>query len=208
VIKIGRDDIFVIHNRQRRWVPNPETLEALGITHDRVNNKGASDAQLLAIPKGQDIPDVKIDPVGFKNYKDGDFAKCRPNAVPTSIVTTVAPPSVPCYKLTIRLDPGGAVRILTQPDCAGGLYKAGSKVNLRAEPQAGVRFLGWILEGGSGGNSLDLEIVMNGNKTVSAVFYGIVTSTPTPTPKPVVVLVHGWHGSPLHRDEDTDRCGD
>lgn len=68
VIQIG-NDVFVIVDGSRRLVPNPQTLDALGITRDWINNKGLSESDLNAIPRGPDIPDVTVDPGGFNAFK-------------------------------------------------------------------------------------------------------------------------------------------
>jgi hypothetical protein len=77
VIDIG-GSIYVIVNGERRHVPNPETLDALGITRSMINNRGFSDAQLNTIPQGPDIPDVKRDPSGFQEFKNWIFPNLSP----------------------------------------------------------------------------------------------------------------------------------
>ncbi|MHC1781240.1 MAG: hypothetical protein AB9891_00525 [Anaerolineaceae bacterium] len=72
VIEIN-GDIFVIVDGRRRHVPNPETLDALGISRDRIDNKGLSVGDLLSLSRGLDIPDVSRDPGGFENFKSGVF---------------------------------------------------------------------------------------------------------------------------------------
>jgi surface antigen len=76
-------NIFVIVSGQRRQVPNPETLDALGISRTLINNKGFSDTDLLTISKGSDIPDVNRDYSGFMNFKDVYF----PNTIPIISIT-------------------------------------------------------------------------------------------------------------------------
>jgi len=99
VIQIG-NDVFVIVDGQRRLVPNPETLDALGIPRSWINNKGFSDAELSQIPKGPDIPDVNRDPSGFQDFKNRIFPNTTP-IIPqpgqppanTSGISLVASPS-------------------------------------------------------------------------------------------------------------------
>jgi hypothetical protein len=71
-IKIGYD-VFVITKEgsaiQRRHVPNPTTLDALGFGQSAINNKGFSDQELKTIGQGSDIPDVVVDPSGFNTFK-------------------------------------------------------------------------------------------------------------------------------------------
>lgn len=69
IIIIGYD-IYVISNGQRRLVPNPQTLDALGISRTWINNKGLNEAQLLSIPRGMDIPDANKDANNFRQYSN------------------------------------------------------------------------------------------------------------------------------------------
>jgi len=55
---------------ERRLVPNPATLDALGINRNMIDNMGLDDAGLTAIPRGADIPDVDRDPAGFQAFKE------------------------------------------------------------------------------------------------------------------------------------------
>jgi hypothetical protein len=68
VISIG-GNIFVIVDGRRRHVPNPTTLDALGIGGNLINNKGFNDSQLSQIIQGPDIPDVNIDPQGVASFR-------------------------------------------------------------------------------------------------------------------------------------------
>lgn len=85
VIQIS-SDVWVIVNGQRRLVPNPETLNALGIPRSWINNKGFSDTELKTIPEGADIPDAIREPSGFMAFKNAYF----PNTTP--IVPATATP--------------------------------------------------------------------------------------------------------------------
>lgn len=90
IIQIGYD-IFVIVNGERRLLPNPETLDALGISRNWINNKGFSDSELKTIPRGQDIPDVNLDPSGFAIFKNQYFS----NTNPITPGTEAPPPILP-----------------------------------------------------------------------------------------------------------------
>jgi len=93
VIQIG-NDIFVIVDGQRRLVPNPETLDALGITRSWIDNKGFSDASLRSIPLGPDIPDVNRDYAGFIAFKNAVF----PNTTPIVPITPTSNPAPSGFK--------------------------------------------------------------------------------------------------------------
>lgn len=90
IIQIGYD-VYVIVNGERRLVPNPDTLDALGITRSWIDNKGFGDSDLKTIPLGQDIPDVNLDPSGFAAFKDKYFS----NTTPIVPGTEPTAPSVP-----------------------------------------------------------------------------------------------------------------
>lgn len=92
IIQIGYD-VFVIVDGQRRLVPNPETLDALGITRSWIDNEGLTREQLRSISQGPDIPDVNKDRAGFDAFKSRYF----PNTAPIVPATPmqVAPTAVP-----------------------------------------------------------------------------------------------------------------
>jgi hypothetical protein len=78
IIDIG-GNIYVINvDGQRCHVPNPDSLDALGITRSRINNKGHSYSDLELIPLGPDIPDVNRDPTGFQAFKMQYFPNLKP----------------------------------------------------------------------------------------------------------------------------------
>jgi hypothetical protein len=84
-IQIG-SDVYIIIDGQRRLIPNPETLYALGIQNSSINNKGFSEADLSTIPQGDDIPDVNKDPSGLAAFINQYFPSTSPSpspAVPT-----------------------------------------------------------------------------------------------------------------------------
>lgn len=77
LMKIGYD-VYVIFNGMRHHVPNPDTLDALGVSQNDVNNRGFSESDLRTIPLGDDIPDVNRYYSGFMAFKNEVF----PNTVP------------------------------------------------------------------------------------------------------------------------------
>lgn len=83
VVQGSGPDIFVIHNGQRRLVPNPATLDALGITRSQI--KTLTDEQLNSVPHGSDIPDVNRDPSGFMVFKNEVFPNNQPIVPDSSI---------------------------------------------------------------------------------------------------------------------------
>lgn len=86
VIDIG-GDIYVITTIpvdkeiggiERNHVPNPDTLDALGIPRSLIDNKGQSYAELEEIHLGADIPDVNRNYRGFVEFKDKYFPDTSP----------------------------------------------------------------------------------------------------------------------------------
>ncbi len=136
VINISGDIyIITVSNGQveRHHVPNPDTLDALGITRNMIDNKGWSDSELKGIHKGSDVPDVNRDYQGFINFKNKYF----PNTIPinTPIPQTNPTPGgrktkVPqgsdgkCPSLPARLKPGD-IAVVVRTD-----------LNLRSSPDA------------------------------------------------------------------------
>ncbi|MFZ5911388.1 MAG: hypothetical protein ACOYYU_15355 [Chloroflexota bacterium] len=79
VIQIG-NDVFVIVNGERRLVPNPDTLDALCISRDWIDNQGLSNSELKDIHRGADIPDVNIDLSGLTAFREQYFPNCFPTS--------------------------------------------------------------------------------------------------------------------------------
>ena len=63
---------------ERRHIPNPDTLDALGIPRGWVDNKGWSNSELKSIHQGNDIPDVNRDTSGFAAFKAQFFPNTNP----------------------------------------------------------------------------------------------------------------------------------
>ncbi len=110
IINIG-GNIHVIVDGKRRHVPNPETLDALGIGRSLINNKGFSDSELSQIAQGPDIPDVNIDPTGVVSFREAYL----PNLIPivpkpptqtpisvSPVVPTVKPTTQPMTQPTAK----------------------------------------------------------------------------------------------------------
>lgn len=119
IIQIGYD-IYVIVNGERRLVPNPETLDALGITRSWIDNKGFGDTDLKTIPLGQDIPDVNRDLSGFAAFKNQYFQNTIP--IIPGIEPTVPPaPNQPQEPFNEPWQVGTRVGL-----CAGAQIRSGS----------------------------------------------------------------------------------
>ncbi|MCX6054291.1 MAG: hypothetical protein NTZ74_05125 [Chloroflexi bacterium] len=108
-------NIYVIVDFQRHLVPNPDTLDALGISRDMINNKGYSPSELEGIPQGSDIPDVNRDSAGFLKFisdylsdsglkiSSDETANSKiPNCQITSFSTNPASPQPPGTSVTIE----------------------------------------------------------------------------------------------------------
>jgi len=129
IINIG-GNIYVIVDGQRRHVPNPETLDALGIGRDRINNRGYSDSELSTIPQGSDIPDVNKDYQGFMNFKYQYFPNTAPIVTATQPGTSGNCPSAPA---NIKI---GDIAVVTD-------YQP-SRLRIRRQPGLGQEIIGEI----------------------------------------------------------------
>lgn len=94
IINIG-PDVFVILCGRRWLVPNPTTLDALGISRDMIDNMGLDDTSLSAIPRNTlDIPDINRDPNGFQLFMSNhgqEIEKLKGNVSAIQIPQVVAP---------------------------------------------------------------------------------------------------------------------
>jgi hypothetical protein len=123
IIQIGTD-LYVIVNGERRLVPNPDTLDALGISRVWVNNKGVGESELKTIPLGQDIPDVNSDPAGFAAFKNSYFQNTNPINLG---VEPTAPPVSPAQPNEPRPSSGGPWQIGARVGlCSGAQIRQGS----------------------------------------------------------------------------------
>ncbi len=75
-----------------------------------------------------------------------------------------------CYNLSTGTNPGGAgnVEVQTNSNCAQGKYTSGTNVTLKANPNSSYIFSNW--SGDAGGSSNPMVLVIDGNKSVTAVF--------------------------------------
>lgn len=136
-IKIGYE-VFVIVKEgsaiQRRHVPNPETLDALGFSQQAINNKVFSDSELKTIGQGSDIPDVVVDPNGFNTFKS-TFCPNRnaivPNQTTTQVVQGGEVQIIPDGPQGLNGDCPASPSVLTVGKTAS---IAGTDLNLRPRP--------------------------------------------------------------------------
>jgi uncharacterized repeat protein (TIGR02543 family) len=104
-------------------------------------------------------------------------------------VSFTAYPLCPTLGVSANPPAGGTVATSLPRNCnAGAGYSAGTSVALTATAASGYRFLGW--SGAATGTSKVVNLVMNGNKSLTANF-GPAQSAQ----KPPIIFVHGWHGS-------------
>ncbi len=128
-------------------------------------NNGTYDA-------GTEVTLVAAPAIGFRfDHWEGSISGTSDNTVITmnSDETAVAVFSKVIYTLESRLSPGGGGSV----DPPGGNYEAGATVTLTAMPGTGYRFDHW--GGDASGASATLNVVMDGNKTVTAYFTRLYT---------------------------------
>ncbi len=132
-------NLFVIVNGEKRHIPNPETLDALGISRGMIDNKGFSASDLNKIPTGQDIPDVSRDKAGFDAFKARYFANLAPIVPNQNSATTV--PLITGGQ--VQVIPNGPQGLASDGECpasptvlsVGGQAEiAGRDLNLRPRP--------------------------------------------------------------------------
>lgn len=165
-VKIGYD-VFVIVKEgsaiQRRHVPNPETLDALGFSQQAINNKGFSDSELKTIGQGSDIPDVVVDPNGFNTFKS-TFCPNRTNQNTEQLPAGQFDPhaSGVCPGWETRLWIGAYARITnagdqlklrsgpTLNDSVITKMSAGQKFTVIGGPQCNDSYTWWNIQGDMG----------------------------------------------------------
>jgi pimeloyl-ACP methyl ester carboxylesterase len=116
------------------------------------------------------------------------------------VITIYAGNSV-CHPLTIQQPDHGLISVVAPPQgCSNGKYAAGTVLNIRTDAESGYVFDGWTGATPQSGSSVS-TLVMDGPKSISARVIPFGGSLPITN---VVVLVHGWHGTPT---AVADTCG-
>jgi hypothetical protein len=121
-------------------------------------------AELLSLPNG----DYKWRVQDYGAYGYGTWTALRSFTLNTA-----------CYTLTTAINPisGGSLQLPAQ-NCAGG-YTSGTNVRLTIVPAAGYLFLNW--SGDASGNANPLDLVMDGNKNLTANLSGVSPIAPAGT---------------------------
>jgi len=78
------------------------------------------------------------------------------------------PPPAKKYVLSISVSPEGAGN--TNPGSGTHIYEEETKVSVSASPASGYTFVHWILDGKIAGNKTSIEVTMDKNHTLIAVF--------------------------------------
>ena len=124
IINIG-GDIYVIVDGTRMHIPNPDTLDALGISRDQIDNKGFSSGDLRTIPQGVDIPDVDMDCQGFLAFKNQYFPNTAPIGGDHGCLPGAFPPNAPNSPSNEPTSSGWRVGARVGL-CAGAAIRSGS----------------------------------------------------------------------------------
>ncbi|MCS7061459.1 MAG: hypothetical protein RMN25_09885 [Anaerolineae bacterium] len=140
---------------------------------------------------------------GFLSLRINDNDSCQgDNAGAIQVEVGTGNPTT-CYTLSRFVSPpnAGSLAATPSPNCGANGYTFGTLLTLSASPSNGFRFLGW--SGDASGNSTIASVKVTGNLTVTASF------KPNTLPeKPVVVLVRGFHGTPIINPPVYDVCQD
>jgi hypothetical protein len=108
---------------------------------------------------------------------------------------------IPIYTLTVATSEGGTV------STEGGEYEEGTEVTITATPDQGYEFVGWT--GAIESTELEIQILVNEAKTISAVF-SLITNASDYNPVTQTVLLRyfdligeGEYGDPLYSESPT-----
>ena len=108
---------------------------------------------------------------------------------------------IPIYTLTVATSEGGTV------STEGGEYEEGTEVTITATPDEGYEFVGWT--GAIESTELEIQIVVNEAKTISAVF-SLITNASDYNPVTQTVLLKFFdligedeYGDPLYSESPT-----
>lgn len=118
-----------------------------------------------SIPLLQGLNEVRflVDTGGFNAL---NFTATNASNPPTLTPT----PSVPCYTLTVGVNPsvGGSVTRNPLPNCGTDRYTQGTVVTLSANPNTNYAFTHW--SGNASGTSSPVAVTMTANRSVTANF--------------------------------------
>ena len=108
---------------------------------------------------------------------------------------------IPIYTLTVATSEGGTV------STEGGEYEEGTEVTITATPDQGYEFVGWT--GAIESTELEIQILVNEAKTISAVF-SLITNASDYNPVTQTVLLRFFdligedeYGDPLYSESPT-----
>lgn len=104
----------------------------------------------------------------FVDWSGGATGSGNPVSVVMDDNKAVTANFVACFSLTANVSPAGYGSITADPspNCAGGMYTAGTEVTLTANINSGRDFLNW--SGAVSGTTNPVTLTMNANKTVTA----------------------------------------
>lgn len=192
IIQLG-NDIFVMVDRQKRLVPNPATLDALGISRSMINNKGFSPGELETIPRGPDIPDVNRDPSGFQSFKNWIFPYLSPIVPPVATPIPNQAPQTGSFVFTVSptsVAPGGNVTV----QWSGYSPIGNDWISLHPAGRPDSEYLAWQYARGSSGSLTftapqkpgwyDFRMFRNGPKFATSNSFNVVAGPNVPQQPP------------------------
>ena len=195
IINIG-GNIYVIVSGQRRHVPNPDTLDALGIPRSWINNRGYSDSDLNTIPQGPDIPDVNRDTSGFQSFKNWIFPNLSPIVPPVATPVPNQAPQTGSISLTVSpssVAPGGNVTV----QWSGYNPDGNDWISLHRAGRPDSEYFAWQYARGSSGSLTftapqepglyNFRLYRNGTKVATSNSFNVVAGSTVPVqPTPTV----------------------
>ncbi|HEY8601520.1 MAG TPA: S-layer homology domain-containing protein [Thermomicrobiales bacterium] len=137
-----------------------------------------SDTQLTITVPASALATAGSIPVIVTNAAPGSGSASLPFTVTP---VTVPPPAATGYTLTVTADGTGTTGVAPAPDLDATRYSAGTVVTLTPQNSATSHLVGWRVDGVFQGWSATLDLTMNGNHTVQAIFRAPETFSDVPS---------------------------
>jgi len=151
--------------------PTSETVEAGANVSFQVSATGEEPIAYQWLKNGSDIGGATANIYTINNVQksdEGDYA-CSVSNMVNTVASNTATLTVNVSFYTLDLSTEGNGNVIVEP--TGPNYLPGAKATLTATPETGWQFKEW--RGDASGSLNPLEIIMDGNKAVTAIFQEI-----------------------------------